>query len=56
MTVTFEEADGATTVTVSTLFETVEMKLEYLGVGMLEGISSGFDQLEVVVAELAAQG
>lgn len=55
MTVTFEEADSATTVTVSTLFETVEMKQEYLGVGMLEGISSGFDQLEVVVAELAAQ-
>ena len=56
MTVTFDEVDGATTVTVSTLFDTVAMKEEYLGVGMLEGIASGFDQLEVVAADLAAQG
>ncbi len=56
MTVTFAEAEGSTTVTVSTLFETVAMKQEYLGVGMLEGIASGFDQLEGVAAEIAARG
>ena len=56
MTVTFDEAAGKTTLTVTTLFATVAMKQEYLGVGMLEGIASGFDQLETVAAELAAAG
>lgn len=54
MTVTFDEAEGATTLTVSTLFDSRAMKEEYLGVGMLEGIASGFDQLGDVADELAA--
>ena len=54
MTVTLVEAAGKTTVTVATLFATVAMKQEYLGVGMLEGIASGFDHLEGVAAALAA--
>jgi uncharacterized protein YndB with AHSA1/START domain len=53
ITTTFVEKNGVTTVTVSTLFETVAMKTEYLGVGMNEGILSGMDQLEVVARELS---
>ena len=53
MTATFDEMDGKTTVTVSTLFATAAMKEEFLGIGMLEGIASGFDQLQDVAAELA---
>jgi uncharacterized protein YndB with AHSA1/START domain len=56
MTTTLVEVDGHTTVTVSILFATVAMKQEYLGIGMLEGISSGFDQLEGVAKGLSAQG
>ena len=56
MTATFEKAEGVTMLTVSTLFETIEMKQEYLDVGMLDGIASGFDKLEGVVAELAVRG
>lgn len=53
MTTTLVEANGATAITVSTLFDTVGMKDEYLGVGIAEGILSGFDQLEVVANEIA---
>lgn len=52
MTVTFDEAGDKTTVTVTTLFASVAMKQEYLGIGMLEGIASGFDQLEGVARGL----
>lgn len=52
MTTTFAELAGATTVTVTTLFASVAMKDEYLGVGMAEGILSGFDQLEAVAKAL----
>jgi uncharacterized protein YndB with AHSA1/START domain len=53
-TTTFEESGGMTTVTVSVLFATVAMKDEFLGVGMIEGLSSGLDQWEEVARELAA--
>ena len=56
MTTTFDEKDGKTTITVSTLFATAAMKQEYLGVGMLEGLSSGLDQLQVVAEALAKAG
>jgi uncharacterized protein YndB with AHSA1/START domain len=55
-TVTLDERDGETAVTVSTLFATVAMKEEYLGVGMIEGIASGLDQLVDVALELSRQG
>ncbi len=48
MTTTLVEENGATTITVTTLFASVAMKDEYLGVGMAEGVLSGFDQLENV--------
>lgn len=53
MATTLSEADGQTNVTVSILFDSAAMKAEYLGVGMLEGIASGFDQLEEVAMGLA---
>ena len=56
MTASFDEADGKTTVNVSILFDTVAMKDEFLGVGMLEGIASGFDQLDGVAQDLFRQG
>jgi uncharacterized protein YndB with AHSA1/START domain len=54
VTVLFEEFDGRTTLTVTTLFDSVAMKDEYLGVGMAEGMQSGFDQLADVVEDLKA--
>ena len=56
MTATFDEVEGKTTMIVSTLFATVSMKEEFLGIGMLQGISSGMDQLEPLAAALAAAG
>jgi uncharacterized protein YndB with AHSA1/START domain len=55
-TTTFAEADGKTTVTTTLLFESAAMKAEYLGIGMLEGLGSGFDQLEGVARDLARAG
>ncbi len=52
MTVTFEETGGKTRLVMHTLFESKAMRDEYVGVGMEEGINSGFDQLTNVVAEL----
>ena len=59
MTVTLEEApDGrSTTLILHTLFESVAMRDEYVGLGIVEGTKSAYDQLEGVVAELeAAEG
>ena len=55
MTTTFVEDNGKTTVTVTTRFATIAMMEEYLGVGMAEGILSGFDQLEGVAQQLSGQ-
>ena len=55
MTVTFDEQDGKTTLTLHTLFGSVKMKNEHLGYGFEQGTSSGFDQLADVAAELQAQ-
>ncbi|HKU99950.1 MAG TPA: SRPBCC domain-containing protein [Vineibacter sp.] len=55
MTVTFDEKAGKTTLTLHTLFESVAMKNEYLGLGFEEGTGSAFDQLVDVVAALRAK-
>jgi uncharacterized protein YndB with AHSA1/START domain len=55
MTTTFDEIAGQTTVTVTTLFDTIAMKDEYLGIGMAEGTLSGLDQLQDVARELSQQ-
>jgi uncharacterized protein YndB with AHSA1/START domain len=52
MTTRLIEKEGSTTITVTTLFASEAMKDEYLGVGMIEGIQSGFDQLEGVARAL----
>lgn len=52
-TVTFEEQDGATTLTVHTLFSSKARRDQYLGMGFREGFDSGLDQLEEVVAAMA---
>jgi uncharacterized protein YndB with AHSA1/START domain len=54
MTVTFEEKDGRTTLTWRTLFESVAMKNEYVGMGFEQGSGSGLDQLGDVAAKLKA--
>ena len=56
MTVTFDEQDGQTTLTFHTLFASVAMKNEYLGMGFEQGIGSGLDQLADVVAALKRGG
>ena len=56
ITTTFDEVDGTTTITVSTLFASVAMKDEFLKFGMHEGMESGFDQLDGVAQELARKG
>ena len=56
ITTMFDDAGAQTTVTVTTLFATIAMKNEYLGVGMTEGILSGMDQLEGVATELSVAG
>ena len=54
VTVLFDEFDGRTTLTVTTLFDSIATKDEYLGVGMANGMESGFDQLVEVVEDLKA--
>jgi uncharacterized protein YndB with AHSA1/START domain len=50
MTVTFKEKDGRTTLTWHTLFASVAMKNEHVGMGFVQGTGSGLDQLADVVA------
>ncbi len=60
VTVTYDEVPGApgerprTTMTIRTVFESVAMMDEYVGVGMVEGYNSALDQLEELMAELQA--
>jgi uncharacterized protein YndB with AHSA1/START domain len=53
-TVTFDEKDGRTTLTHHTLFASVAMKNEYVAMGFVQGVGSGFDQLAGVVATMKA--
>ena len=54
MTVTLEEKDGRTTLTLHTLFASVAMKKAHLAAGFVDGTGSGFDQLADVVAGMKA--
>jgi uncharacterized protein YndB with AHSA1/START domain len=51
-TLTFDEQGGRTTFTLTTVFESIAMKDEYLGLGFDDGTNSGLDQLVDVVAEM----
>src|SRR5204862_5372534 len=55
VTVTFDERDGRTTLTIHTLFASVAMRNEHVGGGIVEGINSGLDQLVEVVAEMRSK-
>ena len=55
MTVTFDERDGKTTLTIRTLFESQAMKAEHLGMGFDQGTNSGLDQLAELAAQLASR-
>ena len=46
VTVTFEEDAGKTTLIISTVFETVEMKESYVDQGYVGGTNSGLDNLD----------
>ena len=52
-TVTFDENDGETTLTVHILFWSVAMKEEYVGRGILVGLGSALDQLGGVSQSLS---
>jgi uncharacterized protein YndB with AHSA1/START domain len=55
VTITFDEKGGQTTLTIHTLFASVAMKNEHLGVGYEQGVASALDQLADVVAEMRAK-
>jgi uncharacterized protein YndB with AHSA1/START domain len=52
VTITLEEKDRRTTLTMSTLFDTVAMCREHVGMGFEQGVNSGFDQLVALVASM----
>jgi uncharacterized protein YndB with AHSA1/START domain len=52
-TVTFEEAEGRTTLTIHTLFSSRAARDEHVRVGFAEGLGSGLDQLGDLVAAMA---
>lgn len=54
MTVTFDEKDGRTSLTIRTLFASIAQKATHVGAGMEEGIGSGLDQLTEVLAAMKA--
>lgn len=54
MTISFDEKDGKTLLTMRTLFASIAQKATHVGAGMAEGIASGLDQLTDVVAALKA--
>ena len=56
VTLTYEEENGQTTMTIHTLFESIAMKNEYVGHGMMQGYGSALDQLADLVAELQGAG
>ena len=53
-TVNLDESDGKTAMTLQILFWSIAMKDEYLGYGMMEGLTSSLDQLSGVVHALNA--
>ena len=57
VTITFDEDEqcGQTTLTIHTLFASVAMKNEHVGVGYAQGTASALDQLAEVVAEMHAK-
>jgi uncharacterized protein YndB with AHSA1/START domain len=55
VTVTFDEDDERTTLTIHTLFSSVAAKNEHVAAGYAEGLNSALDQLEDVVHGMREQ-
>ena len=53
-TVTFDEADGVTTVRTNSVFQSVEARDAMVGSGMADGMGQGYERLEELLAKLAA--
>lgn len=53
VTVTFEEHEGRTTLTIRTVFESIAMRNSHTSRGFEQGTNSGLDQLGDLAAELA---
>jgi uncharacterized protein YndB with AHSA1/START domain len=54
VTITLDEKDGKTKLTMHTVFASVAMKQMHVGGGIVEGVNSGLDQLEELAAVLVA--
>ena len=52
VTIDLDEKGGRTTLTMSTLFGTVEMCREHVGMGFNQGVNSGYDQLADLLAKM----
>ncbi len=52
VTVTYDEKDGKTTLTIHTLFESIAMRNSHMSRGYEQGTNSGLDQLADLVAEM----
>lgn len=52
VTVTFDEHDGKTTLTIRTVFESVAMKTSHVSLGYHQGTNSGLDNLEELLVAL----
>ena len=55
VTVTFNEKDNKTTLTIHTLFESIAMRNSHVSRGFAQGTNSGLDQLGELVAEMGAR-
>jgi uncharacterized protein YndB with AHSA1/START domain len=55
MTVTLDETDGKTLLTLHTLFASKAMMDRYIGMGFKQGTEMGYDQLVPVLTEMAAR-
>lgn len=55
VTVTFNEKDNKTTLTIHTLFESIAMRNSHVSRGFEQGTNSGLDQLGELVAEMGAR-
>jgi uncharacterized protein YndB with AHSA1/START domain len=53
-TVTFDEADGVTTVRTNSVFQSVEARDAMVGSGMADGMGQGYERLEELLGKLDA--
>ena len=55
VTITFDEQGDQTTITIHTVFASVAMKNEHLGMGYAQGLAAGLDQLADIITEPGAK-